>query len=765
MPQLISLGIHNLDVRPIKTKADQLDNYVGWVYTCVSKIAQDVRSNPRGFWVKKGKRREDWEPLDPARVPRMFTRPNSRQTWGQLLETRSQHKDITGESYWHLLTAKPGGVITGAEMIQPDWVECPIYSEDGRTLTHWKVVVPGRAGGVKEIDAVDIIPDFYPNPKDPTRGMSPLEAFALAHHLDIYLRAYGLKMIRDGASAGQFLKTEQELTDDQVNIAEKRLTDKFRTPGRIPVFGKGTELKYVGLPLRDLDMLRMLQPSQNQILATYGMPKSKLGLMEGEGRANNMAADKTYQENSVLPRLRTGDEIINEYIVPRVFAPALAKTIVYESESPVEVDREFELKKAEAIFKDGASTINTFLRSVGLQPIGPDGDVYFIPQGVRIVRTMEDAIEITAEENDDAEPNNGRPKENLPESEENVQKLLSGPAAQIVSAFNNATSQKTLAARQEAFITNVQNIVRETVNSPLQEVTNRLKELETAEPAIIVQRSEDDVIVIDVLRRENASLRFLATEEEIERTAKSQIRSLFSKEQKLVVEDLERNMRGATPLEWALWCTRKFEGVETRDWLDESLKQTTEAWNQLIKETMQKAIRAGWALLSNEVAGALSFSVFQIQAVEFAARESAKKVVGIQAVTVEQIRETIRKGIESGASIEKIAKSIAELYDGFRGVRAETIARTETANAVNYGKHQNAIQTARRLNMKIRRTWITTLDERTRDTHVGANGQTIGMEALYLVGTSRMKHPGDPAAPASEVINCRCTEVFEDTEL
>lgn len=718
--QLITLSLNNLDVHPVKTKRDQLDNYVGWVHACVAKIGQDIRTNPRGFWLKKGKRREDWDPYPWEKVPPLFKRPNNRQTWGQLLETRSQHKDITGESYWHLLTATPGGIVSGVEMIQPDWIECPIFNEEGTEITHWKVVVPGRAGGIKTIDARDVIPDFYPNPRDPKRGMSPLEAYALAHHLDIYLRAYGMKMIRDGASIGQYLKTEQELTPEQIESAEQRLLEKFRTPGRVPVFGKGTDVKGLQLPLRDLDMLRILRPSQDMILAGYGVPKSKFGMMEGEGRANADTADKTYQENAIYPRLTTGDEIINEYIVPRTFPPRLAAQVVYESESPVEADREFELKKAQTVFEGGACTLNTYLHALGLESLGPQGEVYFLPAGIRIVKALEDAIEVAVEPEDD--PDN--PEQEPEQPEKPVEKALRGARVEIVEAFRKAVG------------------------------TREQRQLTAGESEI------------DKLRLENAQLRFLSVQDDIERETKSRIRSLFSKEQKLVIEEIEKipahELRFAT-IEWTSDSTNDI--VVTRDVLDTALAETTEAWQKLLKETLEKAVKAGWNLLASEVAGALSFSVFNIQAAEYAAREAGKKVAGIQSATLKEIRAVIRTGIEAGHSIDKISKSLAELYDGFRGSRAETIARTETANAVNYGKYQNARESARRLGMNIRRTWVATLDERVRDSHAEAHGQTVGLNEQYKIGTVAMKHPGDPTAPPAEVINCRCTEVFKDTSL
>jgi len=721
-------NLNNLDLHPIRTKAEQLDNYVGWVYACINKIGGDVRTNPRGVYERRGPDPKNWIQVPSDQLPAIFTRPNTRQTWGQLLETRTQHKDATGEAYWHALSPTPGGTLVGCEMIQPDWVKEPVFEKTGTVITHWKVEVPGANGGIKDYPAEDVFPDFYTNPRSPTRGASPIEAFGLAHHLDIYLRAYGVKTIKDGSAVSQFLKTEMELTNDEVDAAENRLNEKFRTPGRTPVFGKGTELKNVGLPFRDLNMLQMLRPSREMILAIYGMPPSKLGIMEGEGRANAGTADKTYQENTVLPRLLTGDEIINTYLMPRIYGRRSSK-LVYMSESPVEADREWELKKVTTMFHEGVINFNEYRQSQGYAGIGTKGEVYFIPLGCRVVKSPEDAIVVELPETNPENEDGGGNDNMLPLAEEKAVLALEGMFRSIATA-----KQLTVGIGEKR-----------------------------------ASKNEE----------ENTALRFEAAEDKLERELISKVRSLFSKEQKIVVEAMKKNVRDlpAFAAHWREEMTRtqhrklefSFDYIaeipliaERRDWLDDAMRDTNEQWNRILKEAIQGSLRVGWNLLANEVVGALSFSLYQIQAAEYAQRRAGNQVVNIRTTTVDEIRDVITTGIVKGASIEEITRKVAELYDGFRGYRAERIARTEVANAMNHGKYEAAKQSAQRLGMDIRRTWITTLDERTRNSHASAHDQTVGINEMFTVGGVPMRYPGDNNAPAREVVNCRCTQIFFD---
>lgn len=57
-----------------------------------------------------------------------------------------------------------------------------------------------------------------------------------------------------------------------------------------------------------------------------------------------------------------------------------------------------------------------------------------------------------------------------------------------------------------------------------------------------------------------------------------------------------------------------------------------------------------------------------------------------------------------------------------------------------------------------KKTWITELDDRVRLTHTLAEGQTVDIDGLFLVGGSKFRFPKDAMyePSAREVVNCRC---------
>jgi uncharacterized protein with gpF-like domain len=62
----------------------------------------------------------------------------------------------------------------------------------------------------------------------------------------------------------------------------------------------------------------------------------------------------------------------------------------------------------------------------------------------------------------------------------------------------------------------------------------------------------------------------------------------------------------------------------------------------------------------------------------------------------------------------------------------------------------------------VRKTWMATNDARTRQSHRLADGDTVALNKRFTASQSRW--PGDPAAPAGQSINCRCTLTFEYEE-
>jgi hypothetical protein len=85
------------------------------------------------------------------------------------------------------------------------------------------------------------------------------------------------------------------------------------------------------------------------------------------------------------------------------------------------------------------------------------------------------------------------------------------------------------------------------------------------------------------------------------------------------------------------------------------------------------------------------------------------------------------------------------------------VARTETHAAAMFAQFESGRQAARDLNIELVKTWLPTLDNRTREDHANMDGHGALPLDEFVVGGYKMDRPGDPAGPPEETICCRCT--------
>lgn len=141
--------------------------------------------------------------------------------------------------------------------------------------------------------------------------------------------------------------------------------------------------------------------------------------------------------------------------------------------------------------------------------------------------------------------------------------------------------------------------------------------------------------------------------------------------------------------------------------------------------------------------------------------QAAQKVRRIHTTTKRKITDVIQKGMSEGESHREIAKRIRKAGYIANPKRALTIARTETHTCGIYSV-QKSVESTR---LKTEREWSASMDERVRADHASANGQRAKEGEPYTIGGVKMMYPGDPKGGASQVINCRCVELFHTVRL
>jgi len=147
----------------------------------------------------------------------------------------------------------------------------------------------------------------------------------------------------------------------------------------------------------------------------------------------------------------------------------------------------------------------------------------------------------------------------------------------------------------------------------------------------------------------------------------------------------------------------------------------------------------------------------------WAARYAALKITYMTETTKRQIGAAIASGLLQGAETREIARIIRETYQRWASPpedseidvpRSFRIARTETGSAMNYAVQEAGRQARDEFQMTIVKTWISSRDDRVRESHRELDGETVGLDERFSNG---LLYPLDPEAnDPSEVVNCRC---------
>lgn len=122
----------------------------------------------------------------------------------------------------------------------------------------------------------------------------------------------------------------------------------------------------------------------------------------------------------------------------------------------------------------------------------------------------------------------------------------------------------------------------------------------------------------------------------------------------------------------------------------------------------------------------------------------------------QHITSTVTQGLLQGESMDKIADRMQRVV-GMDRASANRAARSCVTAAENSGRIQS-YRRALDMGIELQKTWIATLDSRTRASHRQLDGESVPVEEKFSNG---LMYPGDPSGPASEYYNCRCTLIPE----
>lgn len=122
----------------------------------------------------------------------------------------------------------------------------------------------------------------------------------------------------------------------------------------------------------------------------------------------------------------------------------------------------------------------------------------------------------------------------------------------------------------------------------------------------------------------------------------------------------------------------------------------------------------------------------------------------------QHINSAITQAILQGKAIPDVAKSLEKVTDMDKRAAVRN-ARTAVTCAQNKARF-DSYERAEELGIKMKKVWLATLDDRTRESHVDLDGEEVDINEKFSNG---LMFPADPDGEPAMVYNCRCRMITQ----
>lgn len=223
-----------------------------------------------------------------------------------------------------------------------------------------------------------------------------------------------------------------------------------------------------------------------------------------------------------------------------------------------------------------------------------------------------------------------------------------------------------------------------------------------------------------------------------ERSFAAAVTSLFETQQKQVIERIRQEAKSIAEL--------GDDPFDEEEWEAEFARRMRPEYKRIVSAAGKYAI--------DDVSAGVSFDLLDWRVVSALRKLTQRFSKRVNETTWRMLKDALIAGIEAGEGADKLAARVEETMMLRINQSSGAIARTEvqaatTAGTVEGWRQSGAVQ---------QKMWIATFDDRVRDTHADAHGQTVGLDDDFTVGMANGPGPGQ-MDEAGETINCRCTMV------
>jgi|GEM_PF-553441 len=704
------------DEQTTQTKmAEYLATNTG-VYVCSRYRSQLIASLPLKLYKSGGTKRTE---VTAGPLRELLDRVNPFWTFGRLMEMTEYSMCVWGSNFWVLDRGERGGLPGEIWWVRADRMK--VVPDTKGYISHYEY--DSGTGQPIRFNRDEAVWLRYPNPLNELSGLSPLMSAKLTADMANAASLSNANIFRNGMQLSGIISpasSDTMWTETQVKDISEGLRNKLsgvKNAHRVGVIPREAKLQSISLSPKDAEFLGMMQWSFADLCRAYGIPEDLLG---GQRTYQNYKEARLALWNDTLKIESTfiANEL-NEQLLPMFKGQAdecafdLSDVDVLQEAEDAKWDRwERQLDK-------GAATINDYLESVGKDPV-PWGKVWWAPAaGGGVVPIKTDAPPVSPTQLLDK----GGITVNEIRTSQGLPKTKWGDAWWAPPGLTPITSVDDFEPPAPPTISpaDPKAIPAKTEDEPRSARSMRTAEYGSAE-------------------HERMWNRAIAQMEPWEVQFGNKVAELMRRQRQAVLARLRQD-RSVRTIEQVA-----DDPFDMPRWVKEFREQTRDLYAKVVKSAGEAAIE--------EINVAMTFDMDAGPVKRMIEKQAQRFAVQVNDTTWQQLKDTLTAGITDGDSLDLMAKRIEAIMGDRIKSSGEAIARTEVISSSNAARIEGWKQSG----TVDKKEWVAALDERTRESHVTAHGQTVALDADFTVGGATGPGPGNMSS-AGESVNCRCVVV------
>ena len=714
------------------------------VYKCVSYIARNGGTIPPKLYKDASMQDEITEHplLD------LLNHPNNEKSGVKYREEVLSYKLLSGNSFQYAIRLNRAGPPAELWPLRPDLVEIQIQQKVGIIGYKYdyleEAILPENIGHTK-----------YWNPLDENKGLSPLVIGGLMIDQQKAAKTWNLSLLQNSARPPGAWVVPTPLSENDRRRLQESLKQKlqgYKNAGAPPVLDAGLTWQSMSVAPGELDWLEGIKYNAAQIANIYSLAPQIIGDTSASTYDNFEQALMSSYTEAIFPELDDLYGLWNVWLLPMYPDLANSGAVLYYDKESIEViqkqiqaTKDSQADRAQKMWSAGIAMLNEARELSGLEPVD-GGDVFFVPSMAKIIPV--DGLQAYAEQSAAPPPPPpvlmppGAPGDNQqeePGKKPEEQELPEEQAKALLSLLR-------------------QDKEREDLYPALVEGSKAL--LAHSVPETGKEGYEAKALDLETAEQKKAYIEDLeATRRHWEEEAETRLQQYFAKERQAVVSSINPSAIRAMPVKWDKIVSSALETQEA-NLKTVMTKIYTDVAGDVGDDTLRSLKGQVPRLHRKDTTMQEYLDIFGPDILAFLFALAGQRVKGIMDTTRTQLQTALARGVVQGESIPNLAKRIDDLYlQQIIPNRSTVIARTEVVAASNYGSYAAAKQSG----LTLRKVWLATGDNRTRPDHLEADGQEVDMDEAFDVGGYSLMFPGDSSmgAPASEVVQCRCTQYYK----